>query len=66
MFIDSILIPLAERGLLLEEKPGYLEWELSSHTEIYDCIAGRDGEKAKSAMAKHIEHSKTVLFEMLP
>jgi len=65
MFIDSILNPLAERGLLLEEKPGYLEWELESHRGVYETIAQRDGDRARVVMAKHIEESVAGLLEIL-
>ena len=64
-FIDSILGPLAERGLLLEEKPGYLEWELESHRGVYESIAQGDGDRARPVMAKHVEESTVALLEML-
>jgi GntR family transcriptional repressor for pyruvate dehydrogenase complex len=66
MAVESIVIPLAERGLLLEEKPGYLEWELASHRRVYDSIAQRDEDGARQAMTQHIEESCAALFEMLP
>jgi len=66
MCVESIVIPLAERGLLLEEKPGYLEWELESHRGVYESIAQQDGDRARDAMARHIEESNAALDEMLP
>lgn len=65
MFVDSILIPLAERGLLLEGKPGYLDWELESHRGIYEAIASRAPERARSVMAQHLEDSHAALVDML-
>ena len=65
MFMDSILSLLVERGLLLEKRPGFREWELESHREIHEHIAQGNGQKAKIAMAKHVEESSTALLEML-
>jgi len=65
MFMDSILVPLAERGLLLEEKPGYLEWELESHRGVYEAIASRDPARAKVVMMQHLNDSQSALLEML-
>jgi GntR family transcriptional repressor for pyruvate dehydrogenase complex len=65
MFVDSILIPLAERGLLLQGKPGYLEWELDSHRGVYEAIASREPELAQSVMARHLADSHAALLEML-
>ncbi len=65
MFIDSILNLLIERGLLLEEKPGFSEWELESHREIYQYILQGDGQRARTTMAKHIEESSATIIEML-
>jgi GntR family transcriptional repressor for pyruvate dehydrogenase complex len=66
MFMDSILIPLAEHGLLLEEKDGYLEWELESHRCVFEAIASGDSARATAAMAQHLEDSHAALMEMLP
>jgi len=65
MFMDSILGLLVERGLLVEHKPGYVEWELASHRGLYETIVQRDGNRAKLAMARHIEESTAQLLEAL-
>jgi GntR family transcriptional repressor for pyruvate dehydrogenase complex len=65
MFVDSILIPLAERGLLLEEQPGYLEWELASHSDVYGSIASRDPERARTVMAQHLAEARRALLQVL-
>jgi GntR family transcriptional repressor for pyruvate dehydrogenase complex len=65
MFMDSILNLLVERGLLLEQKPGFTEWELQSHREIFEYVAQRDGQKARIEVAEHVEESSAVLLEML-
>lgn len=65
MFMDSILRLLVERGWLLENRSGFPEWELESHREIYQHIAQRNGQKARTAMARHVEESSTALLEML-
>ena len=36
-----------------------------SHREILDAICGRDGERAGAAMARHIEHNRLMLEELL-
>lgn len=65
MFMDSILRLLAERGFLLERKPGFVEWELESHRGVYEYIIERDGRRARIVMARHIRESSAVLLEML-
>ena len=65
MFMDSALGLLAERGLLLEQKPGYVEWELASHQEIYETIVQRDGNRAKLAMARHIGECTAQQFQAM-
>ncbi len=65
MVINSILTPLVERGLLLEKKAGFAEWELGSHQRVCERIAQGDGEGARLAMARHLEESKAALLEML-
>lgn len=37
---------------------------LIEHREILDAICNRDGEQAAKAMARHIEHSKTMLIRI--
>jgi GntR family transcriptional repressor for pyruvate dehydrogenase complex len=65
MFIESARGHLAERSLLLDQKPGYTGWELESHGRIYEYIAGGQGQEAKGAMARHIDESSAALVEML-
>ena len=53
-FILSIAGLLAERGPLLEQQPGYAEWELAEHRGLYEAV--RDGNPKLSAkrMRKHL------------
>lgn len=66
MFMDSILVPLAERGLLLENQPGYLEWEVDSHRSLYQAISSRDPDRARAMMIKHLQEAQTRVARLLP
>lgn len=65
MFVGSILVPLEERGMLLEKKPGYLDWELESHWRVYEAIVSRNPEHATVVMAQHLVEARAALLEML-
>jgi DNA-binding FadR family transcriptional regulator len=55
ILLDSLGILLAEGRRVMYGIPGAVERALAQHQRIYDAIAGRDVEGARSAMAAHIE-----------
>jgi len=65
-FMDSILTQFIERGVLLENKPGFVQWELESHRAVFECIVARDLVKGREIMARHIEESYDAFVELGP
>lgn len=53
-FVESLLRVLAARGELIDNYPGFKEWEYGSHYEIYEIIKRRDSEKASEVMKQHL------------
>jgi GntR family transcriptional repressor for pyruvate dehydrogenase complex len=66
MFMDSLLTPLAERGLLLEDQVSYLEWEQASHWNLYHAIASHDIDRAREAMIQHLCEAREMIWDLLP
>ena len=53
-FVNSIQRQLVERGNRLEELPGYREWELTEHQEIFETIRSGDPDRAAARLGQHL------------
>src|SRR5262249_41422987 len=53
-FVNSIQRQLIERGNRLEELPGYREWELAEHKEIFEAIRSGDPDGAAARLHQHL------------
>ena len=53
-FVNSIQRQLIERGSRLEELPGYAQWELIEHREIFETIDAGDPVRAAARMEQHL------------
>ncbi len=58
MVLKSIAGPLAEQFKLAESLPGAAEDGLADHLKIFGAIAGRQAEKARSAMLEHLNNAE--------
>jgi len=53
-FVNSIQRQLVERGHRLEELPGYNDWELQEHKEIFESIRSADPDRASARIREHL------------
>lgn len=54
-FVGSFAQLLGERGPILEQVPGYREWEIEQHRSVLAPIAAGDGELAAERMRAHLD-----------
>jgi GntR family transcriptional regulator, transcriptional repressor for pyruvate dehydrogenase complex len=54
-FVRTFTALLAERGPILEEIPGYREWEIDQHRSVYLPIADGEPELAAQRMQEHLD-----------
>ena len=54
-FVSSFSELLAERGPILEELPGFQEWELQQHTSVFEPVRDADPELAAERMLAHLD-----------
>jgi GntR family transcriptional repressor for pyruvate dehydrogenase complex len=59
-FIEMILYKLQERGVDLSRAEGYANWEVEAHREVYDAVASGVGERARRAMARHLQDMRVI------
>jgi GntR family transcriptional repressor for pyruvate dehydrogenase complex len=59
-FIEMILYKLQERGVDLSRAEGYASWEIEAHRELYDAVASGVGERARRAMARHLQDMRVI------
>jgi GntR family transcriptional regulator, transcriptional repressor for pyruvate dehydrogenase complex len=53
-FVNSIQRQLVERGNRLEQLPGYREWELAEHKEIFEAVRSGDPDRAAARLQQHL------------
>lgn len=54
-FVRSFATMLGERGPILEELPGFREWEIDQHRSVFEPIEARDVELAGQRMRAHLD-----------
>lgn len=54
-FVASYVPVLAERGIVLERLPGYVEWEIGQHDAIRQAIVRHDARQAAALMRGHLK-----------
>lgn len=54
-FVGSFAEMLGRRGPILEDIPGYREWELEQHCSVFEPIEAEDPELAAERMRQHLE-----------
>jgi GntR family transcriptional repressor for pyruvate dehydrogenase complex len=59
-FVEMILYKLQERGVDLSRAEGYATWEIEAHRDVYDAVASGVGERARRAMARHLEDMRVI------
>jgi GntR family transcriptional repressor for pyruvate dehydrogenase complex len=57
LFLATIEVALTK----LYSQPRYIEVLLGQHRAIYEAIAARDGDRARRAMAEHLEWVQATL-----
>jgi len=65
VFMESVEALLVERGEQLAKKPGFSQWELQSHTDVFEAVLGRDVARAQDAMREHLRVSAQALLSLL-
>jgi GntR family transcriptional regulator, transcriptional repressor for pyruvate dehydrogenase complex len=53
--VFSFMPLLEQAGPQLEELPGYREWEMQEHRELFDAISSGDADRAAARMAAHLD-----------
>jgi GntR family transcriptional repressor for pyruvate dehydrogenase complex len=66
-FVQSFSGQLAQRGPILEDLPGFREWEIGQHRSVFEPIAAGDPDLADARMLAHLDavigYHETIGFE---
>ena len=54
-FVRSFQEPLAVRGPILEDMPGFREWEIEQHRSVFEPIEAGDADGALERMRAHLD-----------